>query len=1241
VTFEENRGQLPDSVLYTARSNGSTLFLTKTEAVYVLPIANGPEGNAPAKGENPVDAAKAPHTAYALRMSFGSQDTSPIVTAGRTAETRTNYFKGSDPAHWQTDVPHFGEVRYDNICDGVDMIWLGLEKGATRYDLVVKPGSDPGRIALTFEGAESLEIDTNGDLLIGTPAGVIRQARPFTYQEGDGLQRTVVTSGFRVDGRTVGFELGDYDHTKPLIIDPTVTINNLAFSTFLGSFGDDVAGDNSVDAMGNIYVTGRTTSVSFPTTSGTFDTSSNGAEDVFVTKMNPSGTGIIFSTFLGGTFFDEGRGLAVDATGNIYVAGTASNLFPTTAGAFDTTFNGGSDVFVTKLNSTGSTLLYSTYIGESAIDYANDLAIDAAGNAYIVVRTSDTVVDYPTTPGAFDTTFNGFDDVAVTKLNTAGSALVYSTFLGGSNIDNGTAIAVNTAGEAYVAGSTTDDVTDLQTTLGSYDTTHNGLTDYFVTRFSADGSSLIYSTFIGGSGIDNAAGLAIDGAGSAYVVGAAAPGFPVTAGVVDTVNLGGGEIGASKLSPDGSTLQYSTFIGGNQGENGNSVAVDPAGNAYITGGNFGGDYPVTAGAFDTTFNGANDAILTVLNPSATGYIYSTYLGGGGNDAGNDIAVDASGNVYLAGQTANNASAFPTTAEAYQTFHGGSIDAFAAKFGDYSIAGRVIDTNGVPLANVMVALSGQVTANVLTGADGRFGFTNTVPGEPHSVSATRAGYSINPSIFNIASLAANRELTFVGSVGSPTGGSGGTLAFSSLSSTKSENGGSLTVTVARTGPVNDPNPVTVDYLTEGGTAVSGTDFQPVSGVLSFAPFETIKTITVPLVNDGTLEPRESFTIRLTNPTNNADIDAGRAVLTANILDEDLGSGGLLVSEFRERGRLGANDEYVKLFNPNDFDLTINAADGSGGLAVAHTKATKLTPIVTIPDMVTIPARGHYLLTNNSQSGGFSLTNYPTGRGTTTATGDQTFASDIPDNSTLVLFRTASAASFTMGNVVDAVGFANSAWVEGTGLDAIEPVNSESCFVRRIKPGGFEDADNNRADFLLIDNRATTFGSDTATKIFSALGSPAPENTESLKMMDVNEIGVTGTDGEIYDPTPVPNGPGGTLTILRTVTNLTARPVIGLRLRAIDFPTFGSPGQRRTGTRADFRLMSAAGSGAIASTTLAAALLQPNGGGLNSTLSVDAIDQNAQLLPGQSLTVAIKFGVVRWGRHQLSLAVEALQ
>lgn len=1244
--FEKNVGQFDSRVEFLSRSSGSSLFLTKNEAVYVIPV---PREHDETKGKDLLiqDQIGLPPQKtsqfFALRMKLVGSNPEPGVRGETVQEQRTNYFRGSSTADWKTNVPSYGEAWFDDVYEGVSMVWRGREEGATQYDFVVQPGANVEKISVAFEGADSLEIDKSGDLLIHTPVGTIRQAKPFTYQEDGDLHRTEVESSFQLDGTRVKFAVADYDSSRPLVIDPTITLNNLAFSTFVGSFQDDIINDIAVDSNGNTYVTGNTISPTFPTTSGTFDTTANGFEDVFVTKFNTSGTGIIFSTYLGGSFTDAGRGIAIDGLGNIFLTGFASSSFPVTAGAFDETFNGGSDVFVSKLSANGASLIYSTYIGASQNESANDIAIDGSGNAYIAVRTSDAIVDYPTTPGAFDTTFNGFDDAAVTKINPTGTALVYSTFIGGSSLDSANSIVVNSLGQVYVGGVTTDDVTDFPTTLGSYDTTANGLTDFFITKFSADGSSLVYSTFIGGTGIDNANCLAIDASGRAYIAGSASPGFPTTAGVVDTTALGSNEIGVSRLSADGSTLQYSTFIGGTQDESASGIAVDQFGNAYITGNNFGGDFPTTAGAYDTTFNGNNDAFLTVLNPAATGFVYSTYLGGGGHEFAEEIALDAVGNVYLAGRSQLNATPFPTTPEAYQTTNAGGYDGFVAKFGDISISGRVIDATGTPISNVLVAMSGQVSDFVVTGSDGRFGFLNTVPGEPHSVTATRSGYTFNPSVFNITSLANNRELTFVGVVGSPTGGSGGTLGFESFSTSKSENGVSVTLNVTRTGTISDPNPVTVDFTTEDGTSHAIEDYQASSGVLTFNPFETQKSITIPLTNDPALEPKETFRVILSNPTNFAEIDPNKQTTTVTILDDDLSAGDLLISEFRLRGRNGANDEYIKLFNPNDFDVTVNAADDSSGYAIACVKNDTIDTVASIPNLVTIPSRGSYMITNNNPSGGFSIIDYPTGRGTTTLVGDRTFSADIPDNADIVLIRSTNVSAFEPQNAVDAVGFGQSEWTsEGMALPRMSPENSEFGYVRRLTPSGLQDTGNNRVDFVLVDGVGRTFAGALDGKVMSTLGSPAPETTESLPMMKPSEVSVIEVLSPVWDPIPVPNGRYGTFTVYRMITNNTSTPIYSLRIRAIDFPTLGSLSQMRTSARPDFRLMSSLNEASdVKGTTLAAERLQPAGGGLNSTLTVDAISATSPLLPGQSIVVAIKFGVVRYGRFSFDAAIEALR
>ena len=894
IYFEENRGQFDSRVRYISRSpNGQTIFLTASDIVYV--VQNQAQSSKPKvqslESKNP----KSNAVAVYLRIA-GAKNNSTFA-GSEELQGRTNYFRGNNPDNWQTDVRTFSRVNYEGVYRGVDMSFYSNERGEFEYDFIVKPNANHNQIALEIEGANGVRVKENGDLEIETAAGTITQRKPFTYQGSTENFKHEIQSSYKIqttnngqrttDKFLVKFEVGNYDSTKPLVIDPSVTLNNLSFSTFLGSAQNDIGNDVAVDNAGNVYVTGRTLSPLFPTTPGAFDTTQNGSgfEDVFVTKLNASGTGLIFSTFLGGAFYDEGLGIAVDSNQNVYVTGSASSSFPTTVGSFDTTFNGGSDVFVTKLNSTGTALVYSTYIGASSIDSANDLAIDANNNAYIVGRTSDTVVDYPTTAGAFDTTHNGSDDAFITKLNDTGTALVYSTFLGGSAIDTGLSIAINSNQEVYVAGTTTDDVTDLQTTVGAFDTTHNGSTDFFVTRISNDGSALIFSTFVGGPGIDNCNGLAIDNAGNAYITGSISTGYPTTAGVVDTTAAGSGEGGLSKISADGSTLVYSTYFGGTQGEQGRGVAVDSIGNAYIVGDTFGAgnDYPTTVGAYDTTYNGSNDVILTVFNTTATAYLYSTYFGGAGSEFGNDIALDSSGNVYLTGQTASAATNLPTTINAFQTTHGGGSDVYVAKFGDFAIAGRTVDANGAPISNAAVSLSGNISDLKMTDTQGYFAFTDTEAGENFTVAASRTSTVFNPSLFNITGLARNKQLVFIGTSGAPTGHPGGMLRVYPVRNIN-ENDEFITIAIERVEVFNQ-NVVTIDYRTSEGTATSNEDFIPQQSTLTFLPFDFVKTVNVRILDDKVEEESETFTFILSNPTGGATLSEN-SVTQIIIADNDV-------------------------------------------------------------------------------------------------------------------------------------------------------------------------------------------------------------------------------------------------------------------------------------------------------------------------------------------------------------------
>jgi len=740
LSFEANRGQTDPQVKFLSRGPHHTLFLTSDEAVMVftkpeLSAKNTPAEVKPSKRERATQAV--------LRIRFVGANPKTRVQGQEELPGKANYFIGNAPTKWRTKVPTYAKVRYDDLYPGVDLIYYGTQR-QLEYDVVVRPGADPNRIIFGIQGADDLEVDAQGDLVLHTAAGQIRQHKPFVYQEVDGVRKEIPGGYVLRDTHQVGFRVTAYDPSLPLIIDPL-----LVYSTYLGGANNDNASAVAVDAAGNAYVTGITASATnFPTTAGAFQTTLGGGSDAFVTKLNPTGTALIYSTFLGGSDFDTGVGIAVDASGNAYVTGsTASTNFPTTAGAFQTTLagpGGGSltDAFVTKLNPTGTALVYSTYLGGRDFDNGEEVAVDAAGNAYVTGRTSST--DFPTTVAAFQTTSAGGGDAFVTKLNSTGSALVYSTFLGGAeSSDGGFGIAVDALGNAYVTGLTNS--TDFPTTAGAFQTTIGSTQSAFVTKLNPTGSALVYSTYLGGSGGAEGTGIAVDAAGNAYVTGDTnSTDFPTTAGAFQTTSSGGTDAFVTKLNPAGSALVYSTFLGGSSFDQGSGIAVDASGDAYVTGRTFSTDFPTTEDGFQTTFGGARDAFVTKLNPTGSALVYSSYLGGSSLDQGSGIAVDARANAYVTGVTLS--TDFPTTGDAFQTTLGGSTDAFVAKL-------SFANTPGGTNVTVQIGQATVTFANVTAAGDTTLATSAVGPPPP-------AGFKLGnpPTYYDLATTA-----SFSGSV----------------------------------------------------------------------------------------------------------------------------------------------------------------------------------------------------------------------------------------------------------------------------------------------------------------------------------------------------------------------------------------------------------------------------------------------------------------------------------------------
>lgn len=676
--FEANLGQSDPQVKFLARAPHQTLFLTSTEAV--LSLTKRESTTLPAHGNS--EPSGSAHGAV-LRMTFAGANPTPRLSGFEEQPGKANYFFGNDPAKWRTEVSTYAKVRYDDLYPGVDLIYYGTQR-QLEYDLIVHAGTDPTRVALAFKGSDRQEVDAQGDLVLYTTAGPIRQRKPVIYQEMNGV-RQEIPGGYVLTARhQVTFRVGAYDIRRPLVIDPV-----LVYSTYLGGSGADEGAGIAVDGHGNAYVTGFTASTNFPTSSGALEASyGGGLIDACVTKLDPTGSALVYSTYLGGSDLDEAFGIAVDGLGNAYMTGaTFSNNFPTTEGAFQTTYGGGfGDGFVTKLSPTGSALVYSTYLGGSGQDGGNGIAVDAAGDVHVTGLTSSWY-DFPTTAGAFQTTFgNGYQKAFVTKLDPTGSTLVYSTYLGGSDIsdfDQGEGIALDTLGNAYATGFTHS--ADFPTTAGASQTRLAGIDNAFVTKLSFSGSAL-YSTFLGGGNIDHGSGIATDAEGNAYVTGFTdSTDFPTTTGAFQTTFHGVVDAFVTKLNPTGSSIVYSTYLGGTDDDGGGAIAVDTAGNAYVMGSTQSTDFPTTAGALQTTFGGVYDTFVTKLDfTGSVPLVYSTYLGGSGGDGGvglgldapGGIAVDPLGNAYVSGTT--RSTDFPTTARAFQVTSGGNYDVFVAK-----------------------------------------------------------------------------------------------------------------------------------------------------------------------------------------------------------------------------------------------------------------------------------------------------------------------------------------------------------------------------------------------------------------------------------------------------------------------------------------------------------------------------------------------------------------------------------
>jgi hypothetical protein len=691
--FIPNQGQVHKNAQFYARTSGYTLWLTKEGLVFdsvkkVETTHPAPPGHPSQEGNN----RGFPHSPYSThstkiardvsRLIFLNANKNPGIVPLEISGHRVNYFKSKGRSQWTTDIKTSRAVLYKSLYKDIDLKVYGVEK-QIEYDWIVKPGGDPNNIRFRYKNVKGTRIDYEGNLLIETEFGELMHKRPAAYQRvkyhvgvGAGLRaspkewKEVNVIFKKVTENTYGFEVGKYDKTRELVIDPVV----LVYSTYLGGGNNDHIFALAVDSSGCAYITGNTFSTNFPTEDAYQNSPGGGNRDSFLVKFSFPGNDLVYSTYFGGSGSDTGEAIQVDSSGRAYVVGyTNSTDFPT-QGAYQDTYSGGDvDVTVTIFSSSGSSLVYSTYLGGSGMEEAFALALDSSKNIYITGRTGST--DFPTVNAYRDTfTASGQNqyDAFVTKIASSGSSLIYSTYLGGSDKETGYGIAVQ-GSNAYITGLTYSTNFPVRNEFqGSHG---GGDKDGFVTKLSSAGNSLIYSTYLGGSGNDSAWGIAVDSSGSAYVTGDTySSNFPTRDAYQNTHGGGGRDAFLTKFSTSGTTQEYSTYLGGRESDAAAHVVLNSSGYAYITGYTSSSDFPVKR-AYQNTYNGDLDVMAAMFTPDGSSLAFSTFLGGSDLDSSRAIALDNSGNIYLAGYT--ESTDFPTE-NAYQNAIKGAKDALVVK-----------------------------------------------------------------------------------------------------------------------------------------------------------------------------------------------------------------------------------------------------------------------------------------------------------------------------------------------------------------------------------------------------------------------------------------------------------------------------------------------------------------------------------------------------------------------------------
>ncbi|MCJ7579227.1 MAG: SBBP repeat-containing protein [Candidatus Aminicenantes bacterium] len=665
--FIPNHGQFNEQVAYCARAAGYTLWITAGGITFDSSIQENSAITVNSKkldlsskkeGQQPISS-----TRQVLRTSFSGTNKSMRMAPLDVTDFHVNFFIGKDRSEWRTGIPTSRAVLYQDIYPKIDLKVYGMEN-ENIYEFIIKPGGDVLNIKLKYEGHGAAILAGEGNLTFETGQYSLQYKHPSGFLHS-GESEQAIDVKFRQTGTdSFGFYVDQYDGGKELVIKQDVAI--FFAEAGVGSF--DMGNKIAVDSSGGVYITGRTKSIDFPVKNSQGRVFSGG-DDVFVTKLNASGTALIYSTYLGGIFCDYGKGLSVDSNGAVYVTGiTNSSDFPTSNALYDHS-SGGFDAFIAKLDPSGSKLIYSTFLGGSSDESGQSLSVDETGSVCAVGWTQSD--DFPT-QNAYSDRLSGKRDVFVTKIDPSGKAFLFSTYLGGASLDFGKDISLGISGTIWVTGYT-----------GSYDfpvkdaifPELSGKLDAFITQLDASGSALVFSTYLGGSSNDIGNAISKESKGSVFLTGYTNSGnFPIKNALDETLS-GKGDAFVTKINTSTKSLVYSTFLGGSSEDSSCDIEIDSMGSVFLTGYTYSEDFPAS-NSHSGRLSGDRDAFVAKINASGATLVYSTYLGGNSSDYGKGIAVDQWGSAYVTGNTSS--SDFPTQ-NAFNQFLSGRDDAFITKF----------------------------------------------------------------------------------------------------------------------------------------------------------------------------------------------------------------------------------------------------------------------------------------------------------------------------------------------------------------------------------------------------------------------------------------------------------------------------------------------------------------------------------------------------------------------------------